>query len=276
MKKIDLLSAESHFAFGKNWLDYSLKIDEEKINQAIKDLQRISGRDRLDGLSFLDIGCGSGLHSLAAIRMGASRVFGVDIDEYSVAASRQTIARFASDSNADFEVLSIFNMQPATYGVFDIVYSWGVLHHTGDMYRALKCAASLVAPDGLLLIALYRKTLLCSLWRKVKRWYTSATPKAQERARNVFIGMHRCIKLIQGDILDNYIKSYNSNRGMDYFNDVHDWMGGFPYESISPNDCHKFFLNLGFVVKSENIAAVGVRSLGLLGSGCDEFSYRKN
>jgi 2-polyprenyl-3-methyl-5-hydroxy-6-metoxy-1,4-benzoquinol methylase len=275
MKKIDLLSAESHFAFGKNWLDYSLKINEEKINQAIKDLQRISGRDRLDGLSFLDIGCGSGLHSLAAIRMGANRVFGVDIDEDSVLASQQTIARFAPNSNAEFRVLSVFNMHPRAYGVFDIVYSWGVLHHTGNMNHALKCAASLVAPEGLLLIALYRKTLLCSLWRHIKFWYTSATPKAQNRARYIFISLHRFIKRIQGDSLDRFIKKYDSKRGMDYFNDIHDWMGGFPYESISPNECHKFFANLGFVVESEKIAAVGVRSLGLLGSGCDEFSFRK-
>lgn len=276
MKKIDLLSSESHFAFGKNWLDYSSKIDEGKINQAIKDLKKISGMESFEGLSFLDIGCGSGLHSLAAIRMGASRVFGVDIDKDSVEASRQTIARFASNSNAEFKVLSVFNMHAKTCGAFDVVYSWGVLHHTGDMYRALNCAASLVAPNGLLLIALYRKTLLCGLWRHVKNWYASAAPKSQKRARDVFIGMHRLIKLIQGDSLERYIKAYDSNRGMDYFNDVHDWMGGFPYESISPNECREFFTSLGFQLESEHKAAVGVRSLGLLGSGCDEFSFRKN
>lgn len=275
MKKIDLLSSESHFAFGKNWLDYSSKIDEGKISQAIKDLQKISGRESLNGLSFLDIGCGSGLHSLAAIRMGASRVLGVDIDEDSVRASRQTIAKFASNSKAEFEVLSIFNMHPETCGVFDVVYSWGVLHHTGDMYRALNCAASLVAPDGLLLIALYRKTLLCNLWRHIKSWYASATPEAQKQARDVFISIHRFIKLIQGESLERYIKTYDSKRGMDYFNDVHDWTGGFPYESISPNECRKFFESMGFLLEGEHKAAVGVRSIGLLGSGCDEFSFRK-
>ena len=275
LKNINLLSLESHFAFGKNWLDYSLKIDERKISQAVKDLQKISGREAFDGLSFLDIGCGSGLHSLAAIRMGASKVFGVDIDLDSVEASRQTIARFAPKSDAEFKAVSIFDMPSEIYGNFDVVYSWGVLHHTGDMYRALKCASSLVAPGGLLLIALYRKTLLCGLWRHIKSWYTSATPKAQKRARYIFISLHRLIKIIQGKSLERYIKTYDSNRGMDYFNDVHDWMGGFPYESITPKECYKFFTNLGFALEYEDAASVGLRSLGLLGSGCDEFSFRK-
>lgn len=96
MTTSNLLSVESHFAFGKNWLDYAQKIDEQKIAQAVADLQRLSGRERFDGLSFLDIGCGSGLHSLAALRMGAARVVGVDIDPDSVAAARGTVHKFAA------------------------------------------------------------------------------------------------------------------------------------------------------------------------------------
>ena len=84
MTENDLLKADSHFAFGKNWLDYASKIDESRIAQAIADLQRLSGRESFEGISFLDIGCGSGLHALAATRMGAARVLGVDIDSDSV------------------------------------------------------------------------------------------------------------------------------------------------------------------------------------------------
>lgn len=148
MTKNDLLNVESHFAFGKNWLDYAQKIDEPKIEQAILDLQRLSGLERFDGKSFLDIGCGSGLHSLAAIRMGAARVVGVDIDQDSVSASRGTLAKFAPAADAQFRNVSVFDMKPAEYGGFDLVYSWGVLHHTGNMYLALRTAADLVKPDG--------------------------------------------------------------------------------------------------------------------------------
>src|SRR6185312_9828769 len=132
MKQDNLLDQQSHFAFGENWLDYARKIDEEKISRATDDLRRLSGRQRLDDMTFLDIGCGSGLSALAASRLGASRVAGVDIDPDSVKAARQVFARFAPGLSADFEVCSVFEMTPAVFGTFDIVYSWGVLHHTGD------------------------------------------------------------------------------------------------------------------------------------------------
>ena len=121
MTTTDLLSAEAHFAFGKNWLDYAQKIDESKIAQAVADLQRLSGRKRFDGMSFLDIGCGSGLHSLAAIRMGAARVVGVDIDADSITAARSTLARFAPKADAQFTIDSVFEMTTQTHGGYDLV-----------------------------------------------------------------------------------------------------------------------------------------------------------
>lgn len=266
----DLLSAESHFAFGKNWLDYAEKIDNSRIAHAVADLQRLSGRERFDGLSFLDIGSGSGLHSIAAIRMGATRVFGVDIDADSVAASRGLVARFAPLADAQFEKTSVFDMTRETHGGFDLVYSWGVLHHTGDMYRALSAAASLVDSGGKLMVALYRKTPMCGVWRVIKRWYSPASPRAQRRAQNMYMGLQRVLIRRHGGDLDDYINSYSKARGMDYYNDLHDWMGGYPYESISPDECRTFFVGLGFELERE---FVGKPGLGLLGSGCDEYSF---
>ncbi|WP_374012385.1 class I SAM-dependent methyltransferase [Pseudoxanthomonas koreensis] len=275
MNQRNLLSAESHFAFGKNWLDYARKIDEPKIAQAITDLQRLSGRERFDGLSFLDIGCGSGLHSLAAVRMGADRVVGVDIDADSVAASRDTLARFAPQADTRFERVSVFDMQPEDYGGFDLVYSWGVLHHTGDMYRALTSAAALVQPQGILMVALYRKTRFCGMWRMIKQWYSAASPAAQVRARKAWIGVQRVMFRLTGRDHAAYVRDYGRGRGMDYFNDVHDWMGGYPYESISPQHCRQHFEQLGFVVQHDfSVAPKSVLS-GLMGSGCDEFAFRK-
>lgn len=275
MDSKNLLSAESHFAFGKNWLDYTKKIDEIKISQAVADLQRLSGCERFDGLSFLDIGCGSGLHALAAIRMGASRVQGVDIDSDSVAAARDTLKRFAPEADTSFDVVSVFDMRTETHGGFDIVYSWGVLHHTGDMYRALANAARLVRPGGIFLVALYRKTPFCGVWAVIKRWYSNASPESQRRARAVRIGVQRLVKRMQGQSLDDYIRNYGMCRGMDYYNDVHDWMGGYPYESITPQDCQAFFRNLDFRLDRKFVQASSWRPKGLLGSGCDEYNFRR-
>lgn len=273
MRSSSLTSVESHFAFGKNWLDYSQKIDEAKIEQAILDLQRLSGLDRLDGLSFLDIGCGSGLHSLAALRLGALRVCGVDIDGDSVAASESTIRRFAPEANAQFRQISVFELHPEEFGAFDLVYSWGVLHHTGDMYRALTTTASLVQPGGLLMLALYKKTPFCGLWRCIKRWYSTASPAAQKRARRTYIALSRIVMRVRGLSLDEYIRDYGKSRGMDYYTDVHDWMGGYPYESISPAECRELFEKLGFRLEREFIKIPSRRIPGLLGSGCDEYVF---
>ncbi|MCD6679528.1 MAG: class I SAM-dependent methyltransferase [Burkholderiaceae bacterium] len=271
-----LLSADSHFAFGKNWLDYAQKIDEQKIGQAVSDLHRLSGRNSFDGLTFLDIGCGSGLHALAAIRMGALRVVGVDIDTDSVEASRGTLARFAPEADARFECVSVFSMSPEAFGGFDLVYSWGVLHHTGDMYRALTVAAHLVRPGGGLMVALYKKTPFCGMWRVIKRWYSSASPDSQRRARRVRLGLQRLISRLKGRNLNAYVRNYGENRGMDFANDVHDWMGGYPYESISPEDCRAFFGELGFRLEREFVQKPGRYLPGLLGSGCDEYAFTRS
>ncbi len=270
-----LLSAESHFAFGKNWLDYSQRIDERMIAQAVSDLQRLSGRSRFDGLTFLDIGSGSGLHTLAAIRMGAARVVGVDIDTDSVDASRRTMARFAPEANARFECVSVFDLEPAAYGGFDLVYSWGVLHHTGDMYRALAIAASLVQPHGLLLVALYKKTPFCGMWRLIKRWYSSATPQTQHKARKVRIWLARLALRQTRRQFAEHVHSYHEKRGMDYHNDLHDWMGGYPYESISPEECRAFFGRLGFRTVREFVTKSGRYFPGLLGTSCDEYVFAR-
>ncbi|WHZ20047.1 MAG: hypothetical protein OJF55_002196 [Rhodanobacteraceae bacterium] len=274
MKPENLLQQQSHFAFGKNWQDYARKIDEEKISRAMADLCRLSGRQRFDGLSFLDIGCGSGLSALAAVRLGAARVTGVDIDPDSVQAAKWVFARFAPDVPADFQVRSVFDMTAAEFGDFDIVYSWGVLHHTGDMARAIETAGTLVKPGGEFYLALYRKTPFCGMWRAIKRWYSKASPSSQQRARNVYIFLRKIVFKLQGRDFEAHVQGY-APRGMDFHNDVHDWLGGYPYQSIAPDECHALLARLGFAVDREFVKKSRKRLRGLFGSGCDEYAFHK-
>lgn len=268
----DLLQQSTHFAFGENWLDYASKIDAEKIEHAVADLQRLNGGADFKSKRFLDIGCGSGIHALAACKLGARSVAGIDIDPQSVEAARRTFAKFAPSIEAKFEVKSVFETSPEQSGTFDVVYSWGVLHHTGDMYGAIRKAAALVAPSGELQIALYKKTPFCGMWRHIKKWYRDASPDAQRRARAARTLVHKGILAARGESLDEYIAGYNANRGMDYYNDLHDWMGGYPYESISPEECESFVTPLGFRLVRSFVKPLN-RLPGLLGIGCDEYVF---
>src|SRR5262249_22038042 len=104
--------------------------------------------------SFLDIGCGSGLPSLAAGRLGAARIYAIDIDPQSVVTTHSVLNSahdFRTQWNA--ETMDAFNLDPGRHGRFDIVYSWGVLHQTGKMWAALRRSAAMVKPGGLLAIA---------------------------------------------------------------------------------------------------------------------------
>ncbi len=274
MKQESLLQQQSHFAFGKNWLDYARKIDEGKISQAIADLRQLSGRQRFDGLSFLDIGCGSGLSALAAVRLGATRVTGVDIDPDSVQAARWVFAKFAPGFPADFRVRSVFDMTAAEFGNFDIVHSWGVLHHTGDMARAIQAAGALVGPGGEFYLALYRKTPFCGMWRGIKHWYSKAPPSSQRRARDTYIFLRKTIFRMKHQDFDAYVQGYAS-RGMDYYNDVHDWLGGYPYQSIDPDTCHALLTRFGFAVDREFVRKSRGPLRGLMGSGCDQYAFHR-
>jgi 2-polyprenyl-6-hydroxyphenyl methylase/3-demethylubiquinone-9 3-methyltransferase len=271
---VDLTQLESHFAFGENWADYSKTIGQEEIAEAVKGLERLL-TEPLSGKRFLDIGCGSGLHSLAAIRLGAAEVVSVDLDAEAIATTKAVLAKHAGNTPVRVEQISVFDLSPTLLGHFDVVYSWGVLHHTGDMYRAMSAAAAMVGPKGAFTLALYRKTWCCSLWRLEKRWYRRASPQAQSAARAIYIRLLAMRLRLRGVTLKHYLDGYRRSRGMNYHHDLHDWMGGYPYESISPSEVERFMRNAGFYparVYATQGRVFG-RDSGIFGSGCDEYTY---
>jgi 2-polyprenyl-6-hydroxyphenyl methylase/3-demethylubiquinone-9 3-methyltransferase len=162
-------------------------------------------------------------------------------------------------------------------GRFDVVYSWGVLHHTGDMARAMRCAAGMVGDGGRFVFALYRRVWMDWFWRIEKRWYAQASPGAQESARAWYGALFKIGLRCTGRTMDDYINGYRGNRGMDFWHDVHDWMGGWPYESISPREVEEMMGALGFqrVLEFSVKGRILGKHSGVFGSGCDEFSYRR-
>lgn len=262
---------ELRFEFGKNWASFAATLDEAKIREAENRLASMLGADSLKGATFLDIGCGSGLHSLAALRMGAERVWAIDLDANSVGTAQAVLARWWPQQNYRIERKSVFELESALPEQFDIVYSWGVLHHTGEMVRAIRAACRAVKPGGRLAIALYGKTRYCGIWTRIKRWYVQATPEQKKRAEDWYVRLFGAYLLLRGKRLSSHIANYRKKRGMDFYHDVRDWIGGYPYESIRPRELHAIVKPLGFELERQTVK----RRSGLFGSGNDEYVFRK-
>jgi 2-polyprenyl-6-hydroxyphenyl methylase/3-demethylubiquinone-9 3-methyltransferase len=264
----NLLEAETHFAFGENWQSFAKLLDDRRIIEAETGMRRLFPEGELRGAKFLDIGCGSGLSSLAAARLGAAEIEGVDIDANSVAATQETLARYAPSCRRHVSVRSVFDFEREPGARFDVVYSWGVLHHTGDMWRAIRIAASLVKPGGHLAIAIYRKTPLCGFWTREKTFYSKAPGPVQAAIRAVYKSVLALREWRHGRKLSTLVQEYHSSRGMDWSHDVHDWLGGYPYESASAESIRSFLGGQGLDVIREFSEPPGN---GITGSGCDEF-----
>lgn len=234
------------FGFGKNWDDFiKHHFSEERVNISANHILGFLKTDNLKDKTFLDIGCGSGLHSLAAYKSGAKEIFGFDYDQNSVDATKRLHQWSGSPQNwsvTQGSVLdeSFINSLP----LFDIVYSWGVLHHTGDQWNAIRLASTRVKPGGLFYIALYTSDVyepgMPEYWLDVKKrynnggWFTKRKMEAHYITKNV-LGMIRS----KQNPLD-YILNYKKSRGMSYYTDVKDWLGGWPMEFSSIADVKSF------------------------------------
>ena len=261
----DLTHRSTHFDFGENWASFSNIIDEARTQDAERSVAALVGA--LAGRSFLDIGCGSGLFSLAALRLGADRVVAIDIDEHSTWATTALLAQ-SGERKWQVREQSIFDFGDET---FDIVYSWGVLHHTGDMWRAIERASSAVRPGGTFAFALYEKTRFCPIWRLEKRLYRRAPALVQGLVRMGYETMQVAARIAAGR--DPFLRRQNLRRGMDYAHDVHDWLGGYPYESTTLAEVEQVMRRLGFELVSHLAARLKARGVG--GSACSEYVYRR-
>lgn len=239
----------STFSFGKNWEGFiDSYLTEERIAISKEHILRFLGRNNLEGKYVLDVGCGSGLSSLAAIRARATRVVSFDIDPYSVETTQRLRNMERSPSNwavlqgsvLDRDFLS--TLEPA-----DIVYSWGVLHHTGSMWQAIKNTMSLVKPDGLIYIALYTTTPESPYWTRIKRDYNRTSWLGRRILELWYITKYTVVpqlRIRRSPI--EFMRNYKRTRGMAYLTDVRDWLGGWPYEDATEDEVKAFFEEHGF------------------------------
>ena len=235
------------FSFGKNWERFvRTRFSEERVEISRKHLLDFLGAQNLRGKHFLDIGCGSGLHSLAACRSGATRIVSVDVDPYAVRTTKRIWERAGSPPH--WQVLEgsildagfVARLEPA-----DIVYAWGVLHHTGDLWSALRNTVSCIRAGGLLYVALYEKTPDSEHWTAVKKKYnrSSRLGKWGMELAYVYRTKFRTTNVRRLAESLRYIVGYRRSRGMAFWTDVRDWLGGWPYEPATPQEVADFCAN---------------------------------
>jgi 2-polyprenyl-6-hydroxyphenyl methylase/3-demethylubiquinone-9 3-methyltransferase len=237
------------FSFGKNWQQFIEKnFSDDRVRISQKHLLDFLDTRNLEGKYFLDIGCGSGIHSLAAFRSGASRIVSLDVDPYSVKTTEKI--REMAGNPLHWEVCEGSILDPAFVSRIkpaEIVYSWGVLHHTGDLWTALRNSAGLIRPGGLFYVALYEKTADSPYWIETKKRYnrSSTVDKRRMELSYVYRTFFRTRSLSQIRESIRYIRKYRETRGMEFWTDVRDWLGGWPYEPSTQEEVTDFCTELG-------------------------------
>jgi 2-polyprenyl-3-methyl-5-hydroxy-6-metoxy-1,4-benzoquinol methylase len=267
------IAARERFEFGRNWQRFLARLDDERIARAEGSLREMLAIDDLAGTSFLDVGCGSGLFSLAARRLGA-RVHSFDNDPQSVACARE-LKRIYLPDDAQWKIDEgsvLDRAYLASLGKFDVVYSWGVLHHTGAMAEALENVVLPITPGGRLFIAIYNRQLILSrLNTWLKRAYV-ALPRGLRWLLGVPLVAFQVVRGLVVDLLllrnplTRY-QNYNRLRGMSWWHDCLDWIGGYPFETATPEAIFDFLQPRGFVL--ERLTTCGG------GSGCNQFVFRR-
>jgi len=277
------------FSFGRNWRDYvDSYLTIERLEKAKESMAKLISLSEFKGKTLIDVGCGSGIFSYNALQLGCNEVISFDFDKNSVATSCLVKEKFGSNLPPGFQ-WKIFegsildkNLVSNFKNKGDIVYSWGVLHHTGDMFSAINNVADLVKPGGYLIIAIYNKAPSSKFWLAEKRFYNNSSWLAK-----IFINYFlflvvlsgRLIKLLLGRLKpDETLLS--RDRGMSIYYDVVDWAGGYPYEFASCDEIIGYLTKKGFVLVSTP-TRLPTRPLKLLNrftlsnTGCNEFVFKR-
>lgn len=266
---------KNHFSFGANWKEYLNTLTEEKISQAKTSLINFfGGIKNIKGKTFIDIGCGSGLFSLSASLLGASKIVSIDIDDSSLWCAKYLKSKYNPKAHWTIKKGSAVNKKfIKNLGKFDIVYSWGVLHHTGDMYNAITNVSSLVKTHGSFYLAIYNDFKFniyggsSLFWLKVKKLYNNSSPIIKKIITFSFIS-YQFVSLIFIQRINPFvfIRNYKKDRGMNWYHDTIDWLGGYPYEYAGPDDIINFMAKSGFLCKN---------LIFRNGTGCNEYLFVK-
>lgn len=265
--------SKDRFEFGENWNLFLKDLTSERINKAENSLMEWLNMESLEGKKFLDVDAGSGLFSLAAKNLGAE-VFSFDYDAECVECVKYLKWKYY-DNDKKWKIGQgdiLDRVYLSQFDEYDIVYSWGVLHHTGKMYQAFDNIQYLVKENGILFISIYNDQGRKSRkWKKSKKGYNNC-PKIFRFLIIIpcFIELWFPIFIYDFWRLKPFYtwRNHASDRGMSPWRDVIDWIGGYPFEVAKPEEVFDFFHDRGFGLEKMYTAGKGY--------GCNQFVFRKN
>lgn len=266
------------FSFGENWSRYAANVDVDQVKMAERELLRLLPElgtwSANEPPTFVDVGCGSGVHSVAAARLGA-RVVAFDVDAECVSTTKRVRDRFGLQDQVEVFNGSIFDVSKEQLGHFDFVYSWGVLHHTGDLRSALDAVRSLMLPgcNSRLALALYRRTRLDPAWIWEKRQYNRLGTTGKRAVEMCVGAAWDAMRLLKGISPRRYRAEYVGRRGMSHRTDLADWLGGYPYEPCSREELVAWARSRDLFLVREFVKFRNRVPVGIAGSGCDEFVF---
>ncbi len=252
------------FDFAKNWDAFSNQVlDERRVQIATQSLKKLLNQQTLDGCSFLDVGCGSGLFSIAASQMKANPVVGIDINPGCIDVSERNRTDLAPGAMIRFAQVSALDTDALErLGYFDIVYAWGSLHHTGSMWESIRLVGQRVTLGGTYILAIYNRHFTSPIWRQIKKLYNNVPRLIQKVMGFIFAGVIYWAKFaVTGR------NPLQKERGMDFWYDVIDWIGGYPYEYATPEALQAFVVGQGFRLVLFIPANVP--------TGCNEFVFER-
>lgn len=239
---------EVTFSFGKNWTDFLGSVSEKEIQSAANDIKQWLSEEAVVGKTVLDIGSGSGIHSLAIHLMGAKELTSVDVDPHSVFATTKNWENAGKPENWKVVEGSILDDEfVATLPQTDLVYSWGVLHHTGNMWKAIENASKLVKPNGLFWITIYAKGDLYESDLALKKRYNAASDFGKKMMVSKAVARIMWTRLKH--LKNPFAWNEKRERGMNTYHDLIDWLGGLPYEVASEDEMVQFGTKHGFILR---------------------------
>lgn len=259
------------FEFGKNWQNFlNNHFSNKSVEASKKQLVDFLGSDFLKGKTFVDFGSGSGLHSLSALESGASKVVSIDADQEAVRCTESLKENSPYNLNWEIKKGSLLDDNfLSTLGNFDVVYCWGVAHHTGNMWQALENIALNVKEGGLLFVAIYNYVeggQGSKMWYKIKKFYNQAPFLIKKIMEWVYISYNFLFLILHLKNPLTVIRNYKIKRGMAWKTDLVDWLGGYPYEYASVKEIFDFYTKKGFELKN-------IKTTNYI--GCNQFLFIK-